>query len=256
VGVVIVSDAYGFHFGQPWWLLASTLIVPMVWLARRNLASLGRVRYAMALALRVMVILLLVILLARPMLVRKSRRATVIAVMDRSRSIPEASAEAALDYLTRAAAATGADNQFAVVDVAEAASISMLPSAETTVRRRNTTLSGQQSRLASGIEMAMAIAPPDTATRIVLVSEGNETEGDLKEVARTAAANKIPIDVLPLRYRYESEVLFRRLAAPSRARSGQSFFDGWRLLRGPGAGRPSICGFCWTAPQTCAANCY
>ena len=95
MGVVIVSDAYGFHFGQPWWLLASTLIVPMVWLARRNLASLGRVRYAMALALRVMVILLLVILLARPMLVRKSRRATVIAVMDRSRSIPEASAEEA-----------------------------------------------------------------------------------------------------------------------------------------------------------------
>jgi Ca-activated chloride channel homolog len=222
LGVVIVSDAYGFYFGQPWWLLASMLVVPVVWLARRNLASLGRVRYAMALLLRVIVILLLVILLARPMLVRKNRRATVIAVMDRSRSIPQASADSALDYLARAAALTGAENQFAIVDVAETASISMLPATEPTLRRRNTTLSGQQSRLASGIEMAMAIAPPDTATRIVLVSEGNETEGDLKEAARTAAANKIPIDVLPLRYRYESEVLFRRLAAPSRARSGQT----------------------------------
>jgi uncharacterized membrane protein len=68
----------------------------------------------------------------------------------------------------------------------------------------------------------MAIAPPDTATRIVLLTEGNETEGDLKEAARLAAANKIPVDVLPLRYRYEREVVFKRLAAPSRARSGQT----------------------------------
>jgi len=220
--VVIVSDAYGFHFGQPWWLLAGVLVVPLIWLARQNLASLGAARRTLAISFRVLVILLLVILLARPMLVRKSRRATVIAVMDRSRSIPEASAEAALNYLAQVVAAKGVEDQFAVVDVAEAASISMLPAAETTVRRRSTTLTGQQSRLASGIEMAMAIAPPDTATRLVLISEGNETEGDLREAARTAAANKIPIDVLPLRYRYESEVLFRRVAAPSRARSGQT----------------------------------
>jgi len=217
-----VSDAYGFYFGQPWWLIAGLLIVPIIWLARRNLASLGAVRRTMAIVCRVIVVLLLVAMLARPMLVRRSRRATVIAVVDRSRSIPTALAEGALDYLSSAAAAKEGEDQFAVVDIAEAASISRLPSGDTTLQRRNTTLTGQQSQLASGIEMAMAIAPPDTATRIMLVSEGNETEGDLKEVARTAAANKIPIDVLPIRYRYDSEVLFKRVAAPSRARSGQT----------------------------------
>jgi len=217
-----VSDTYGFYFGQPFWLLAGLVVVPMIWLARRNLAALGTTRRTMAMVCRVIVILLLVVLLARPMLVRKSRRATVIAVVDRSRSIPVELAEAALDYLSKAAVSKQGDDQFAVVDVAEVASISKLPSGDTTLRRRNTTLAGQQSRLDSGIEMAMAIAPPDTAVRIVLVSEGNETEGDLKEAARTAAANKIPIDVLPIRYRYDSEVLFKRVAAPSRARSGQT----------------------------------
>jgi len=218
-----VSDTYGFYFGQPFWLLAGLIIVPMIWLARRNLASLGGVRRTMAMVCRVLVILLLVALLARPMLVRKSRRATVIAVVDRSRSIPVELAEAALDYLSVAAALSKqGEDQFAVVDVAEAASISKLPSGDTAVRRRNTTLAGQQSRLDSGVQMAMAIAPPDTAVRIVLISEGNETEGDIREAARTAAANKIPIDVLPIRYRYDSEVLFKRVAAPSRARSGQT----------------------------------
>jgi hypothetical protein len=76
--------------------------------------------------------------------------------------------------------------------------------------------------LAEGIQMAMAIAPPDTAVRILLVSEGNETAGDLKEAARIAAANKIPIDVLVVQYEYEDEVIFRRLAAPAQARSGQT----------------------------------
>jgi uncharacterized membrane protein len=214
--------AYGFYLGQPWWLATGLVIIPMIWLARRNLAALGAGRRTAAIVLRVLAVLILVVLLTRPMLVRENRRATVIAVVDRSQSIPAPLGEAALDYLSRAVTAGKGANQLAVVDVAEAASISKLPSGDTAIRRRNTMLTGQQSQLAAGVEMAMAIAPPDTAARIVLLSEGNETEGDLKEAARTAAANGIPIDVVPLEYRYDREVLFKRVAAPPRARSGQT----------------------------------
>ncbi len=217
-----MTDTYGFYLGQPWWLLVGLVIVPMIWLARRSLVVLGTGRRIAAVVLRALAVLILIVLLARPMLVRESRRATVIAVVDRSQSIPARLGDAALEYLSRAVTTGKGVNQLAVVDVAEAASISKLPSGDTAIRRRNTTLTGGQSRLASGIEMAMAIAPPDTATRIVLLSEGNETEGDLKEAAKTAAANGIPIDVLPLEYRYDSEVLFKRVAAPPRARSGQT----------------------------------
>jgi Ca-activated chloride channel homolog len=217
-----VTDAYGFYFGQPWWLAAGIVIVPMLWLARRNLAALGRFRRTAAVALRIVVILLLAVLLARPTLVQKNRRATVIVVMDRSQSIPQQLSQAALNYVTKAVAKKGAQDRLAVVDVAEAARISKLPSDDIKVQQRDTQLTGRQSRLAGGVEMAMAIAPPDSATRIVLVSEGNETEGDLKEAAQTAAANKIQIDVLPLRYRYDKEVVFKRLVAPSWARSGQT----------------------------------
>jgi len=217
-----VSSAYGFYFGQPGWLLLGLVVIPMVWVARRNLAALGTARRVAAIVFRTIVVVLLVVLLARPMLVRKSRTATVIAVMDRSQSIPAHKSEAALDFLTQAAKARAGADRLAVVDIAESASISRLASTDTSIRRRNTTLTGRQSRLAVGLEMAMAIASPDSATRILLISEGNETEGDLKEAAKTAAANKIPIDVLPLEYRYSSEVLFKRLVAPPHARSGQT----------------------------------
>lgn len=213
---------YGFYFGQPWWLVGCILLVPVVWLARRNLTALGSVRRVLATVLRCIVILILIALLARPMVTRKSRRLTLIAVIDRSQSIPTKLQQASLDYLSGALVHKVPRDQLAVVDVAEAASISKLPCGDINIRQRNTTLNGQQSKLSDGIQMAMAIAPPDTAVRILLVSEGNETAGDLKEAARIAAANKIPIDVLPLRYKYDNEVIFKRLAVPSKARSSQT----------------------------------
>jgi hypothetical protein len=156
------------------------------------------------------------------MLTQKGEQLTLIAVIDRSQSIPVELQKASLDYLAKAVGAKDAGDRLAVVDIAEKASISKLPSDDVAIRERNPALRGDQSKLADGIQMAMAIAPPDTAVRIVLLTEGNETEGDLKEAARLAAANKIPVDVLPLQYQYEREVVFKRLAAPSRARSGQT----------------------------------
>ena len=217
-----MTYSYGFYFAQPWWLVACLLLVPIIWLGWRYLAALGPVRRTMAIVLRCLVALILIALLARPTLSRRSQRITLIPVIDRSQSIPVAHQQASLDYLEKALAGKAPRDQLAVVDVAEAASISKLPSGDVTIRRRNTTLTGGQTKLADGIQMAMAIAPPDTAVRILLVSEGNETAGDLKEAAQIAAANKIPIDVLPLRYQYANEVIFTRLAAPAQARSGQT----------------------------------
>jgi uncharacterized membrane protein len=215
-------NKYGFYFSQPWWLAGCILLVPVIWLARRNLAALGSVRRVLAIFLRCIVIFILIALLARPMITKKSRRLTLITVIDRSLSIPTELQQASLEYLSKALDQKIPSDRLAVVDVAEAASISKLPSGDISIRQRNTTLNGQQSRLSDGIQMAMAIAPPDTAVRILLVSEGNETEGDLKEAAQIAAANKIPIDILPLRYKYDNEVIFKRLAVPAKARSGQT----------------------------------
>ena len=214
--------ATGFYFTQPWWLLASALALPMLYFARRNLATLGPVRRYLAPALRVLVTVLLAVILARPVLTEKSEQLTVITVLDRSDSIPLDLREKSLTYLETALQAMPPEHRLAVIDVAEAAAISQLPSSDTDIRARNTTLLGSQSRLADGLQIALAIAPPDSAVRLLLVSDGNQTSGNLKETARTAAANGIPIDVLPLRYDYQNEVIFRRLAAPTQARSGQT----------------------------------
>ncbi|MBI9016643.1 MAG: VWA domain-containing protein [Phycisphaerae bacterium] len=220
--MAIMIAAYDFYFAKPWWLLACALIVPAIWIAWANLASLGNVRRYVAIGLRCLVIFLLAAMLARPKLAEENQTLAVMAVIDHSSSVPEALKNASFDYLDEVLAKKEAENMLAVVDIAEMASISRLPSRDTEIRRRNTTLNGSASDLAKGLQMAMAISPADTATRILLVSDGNETSGDLKEAARIAAANGIPIDVLPLRYNYEHEVIFKKLATPVQARSGQT----------------------------------
>lgn len=217
-----MNGTYEFYFAQPWWLLACVLLVPMIWLARQSLTTLGKTRRVLAQTLRVLVVIILALVLARPTLGKKSEKLTVIAVMDRSLSIPEDLQNSARGQLVSALANKPPADQFAVVDVAELASIEKLPATEVVIYERNTTLTGEQSDLARGVQMAMAIAPPDTGSRILLVSDGNETEGDLREAARLAGANRIPIDVLPLQYSHKREVVFKRLVGPNKARSGQT----------------------------------
>ena len=220
--IAAAADA-GFHLGQPWWLLGCALAVPVVWQTWRGVRT-GhqRGRRITSTVLRVLVVLILAIMLCRPTMNETDTRVTLIVVVDRSKSVPLSLQEAGTGYVERALASRRPGDQLAMVDVAEVAGIVILPSTGAEIRRRNTSLEGGQSLLADGIQMAMAIAPPETATRILFVSDGNETEGDLAGAGRIAAANGIPIDVLPLQYDYKREVVFRRLAVPSSARSGQT----------------------------------
>ncbi|MEN6309623.1 MAG: VWA domain-containing protein [Anaerohalosphaeraceae bacterium] len=211
-----------FYFAQPWGLVALLALVPILWFARRSLSSLGRVRRTFALGWRILLILLLAAMLGQLTRVQTNKQVTVVAVLDRSLSIPTELSGAMMGYLEKALKKKPEGGQLAVVDVAEAASISKLAGAGMELRERNTGLRGEQSRLADGVAMAMAIAPPNTAVRILFASDGNETEGDVKSAAQLAAMNGIPVDVLPLRYAYDSEVIFKNLAAPATARSGQT----------------------------------
>ena len=51
--------------------------------------------------------------------------------------------------------------------------------------------------IASALRLAMGLFPDGFARRIVLLSDGNETDGDSLAVAQVAKSEGIPIDVVP-----------------------------------------------------------
>ncbi|MFP4105065.1 MAG: VWA domain-containing protein [Phycisphaerae bacterium] len=220
--MAVLIATWGFRFSQPWWLAVGLLIVPLLWMGWRNLRSLGRARQITSLILRALVIALLAVLLARPNLMWKNEEMTLITVFDRSRSVPEPQQKRALQFLQERLKDKPAKHRLAVIDTAEYPTIAKLPSVDPGFRERALGLRGTETDLAAGFRMALTVAPPDSAVRILLASDGNENLGDLREVARAAAANGIPIDVIPLRYNHQREIVFRRIVAPSRLQKGQT----------------------------------
>lgn len=216
------------RFDAPAWLvLAPVLWALSVLIARKSLSGLGGASRWTALGIRALVILLLVGALAEPNWRKTSKDVSVTFLVDVSESVPAAMETRVADYVRQvrergAAAYPNRADRLGVVTVARDALVQTLPSRLAREMERVSLGRLDASNLASGLRMAMAVLPKDAANRIVIASDGNETAGSLFQAAEAARAAGIPIDVLPLRYRHESEVIVDKLVAPSTARRGEN----------------------------------
>jgi uncharacterized membrane protein len=125
------------------------------------------------------------------------------------------------------------------VTVGREAEIASQPDARSIVPDAEHAGDRDASNIAAGIRQALSILPPDTANRIVVVSDGNENVGNALAEAEVARANGIPIDVIPIEYEAANEVVFETLRAPTRARPGQTA-DLRLLLRSQGPAQGTV----------------
>lgn len=217
-----MADLLSIEFERPGWLILILLVLPAYLMARRSIGGLSPLKTHITFALRAIVITLLAMALARPAWQQRGEGLSVILLVDRSRSIPLQLQRAAEEYL-QAAVEVERDPQdrLGVITFANNATITQLP--ERTGRLEVSGELGELSgtNLAEAVRLALAVLPKDTASRLVLVSDGNETVDSVMTAAEAAKANNIPIDILELRYTHEREVIFDRLVAPARAREGQ-----------------------------------
>ncbi|MFO0836914.1 MAG: VWA domain-containing protein [Phycisphaerae bacterium] len=200
--------------------LALLAVVPLVILvARRSLAGLGPIRQPLAVALRCGVIALLALALAGPERVRVTDDQTAVFVLDHSASVPRDQQQAAFNFVKRAAREIrpGKD-RVALMTFDGAPTVEQLASDGLRVDRLGAGSKPYQTNLAGALRMAMALFPPDTARRVVLLSDGNENIGQALEDADAYAAAGVPIDVTPLRYEHQKEMLIERLTAPASAK--------------------------------------
>ena len=78
------------------------------------------------------------------------------------------------------------------------------------------------TNLDAAIRTAVAAMPPSRVARIVLLSDGNATDGG--DPWATAADANVPIWTVPLPVRSEPEVQLTRVEAPTQVRQGQPFY--------------------------------
>lgn len=210
------------QFEHPWLLLILFLVVPVLLLARLGAAGQGRGKLILSVIVRSILIAILAVSLARPSIVDRGENVTLMIIADVSRSIPRELQRESGRFLERVAEAKrNEEDRIGVVTVAEESEIRQTPDPDSVIQLDH---AGDLAAtdLAGAMRTAISLLPTDTANRVLLVSDGNETESNLLEAIELARANGIPVDVLPIEYEYGSEIVFEQLRAPNRARIGQS----------------------------------
>ncbi|MDW8107945.1 MAG: VWA domain-containing protein, partial [Armatimonadota bacterium] len=212
------------RFLEPIYLGLLPLALLGVWWSGRRILGISRARKRFVLALRFLVVTLLILALAAPQAVRPNRGTCVIFALDMSDSISDKGRQAALDYIKQALKSLGENDQAGLVVFGRDALVDFMP---TELRELPTIYSKPEpdgTNIAAAIRLASAMFPDGKNKRIVLLTDGNETEGNAQDAALVAATEGIEIDVIQLApTERDTEVLVLETQAPSEVKIGEPF---------------------------------
>ena len=225
LGSILSPGVAPVVFNRPQWLL---LLIPvtlvLIWIGRKSLSGMGTRLRRIALACRVLVAALLLAAVAEPQWTKEAEAVAVTAVVDVSRSQPGDTIGKTREFLAKAAGNARSIDLVGMVTAGREAYVQQLPRSVRSSESLEATDIGATdgTNLESAVRIALASMPPNAANRLLLVSDGNENIGSVMQAAKAAKAAGVPIDVLPIRYTNNAEVLVERLIAPSVSRQGEN----------------------------------
>jgi uncharacterized membrane protein len=212
----LLAVDWPISFARPVWLLLLLTIPVIVFVSLRWLNSLDRTRRRLAILARCAVIAAVAVALARIEFVRRNDNVAAMFLIDRSRSIPDERRDDAEEYIRRIIRNADRDDRVGVIGFDGEAKVELMASrGGFEVVGFGMPAEPDRTDIAAGMRMAMAAFPAGFSRRIVLMTDGNQNVGNLVEEIEAAAANEVGVDVVPLRYEYENEVLFDRVSVPS-----------------------------------------
>ena len=216
----------GFTLARPaalWWLV----VVPFVWLVGMT-AGIRRQRLARPVPwLRAGAMSLVIVALAEPLLTSGSGASSTVFVVDRSASIDRASAGQAEAWVREAIAAAGGSSRAAVVTFGGSPELAQpgLAAADAGDAWAEVPFPPEQATY-TDIESALALArtlPLGGSRRVVLLSDGAENVGEALAQSGQAAAEGLPIDVVPLGGTGQDDLRVDGVTAPAATWQGEPF---------------------------------
>lgn len=185
-----------------------------------------------ALVMRVTMAGLLVAALAGVSWPQQVDRQATVFVADVSQSTDGARQDVA-DFIDNAVAARRPDDVYAVVAAARGASVVQglsRASAPVVLPQADGGPPTDATELAAGLRLAADLLPAGYRSRIVLLSDGQETTGDAVAQARLLRARGVEVDAVSLPGATSPEVLLDSVAAPSVVHEGERFTIGVRAV--------------------------
>ncbi len=219
--------AFALTLLRPEWLLVLLAAPLFAWIALRSTKGRPRAGDWAALAARTILLAALALALCVPRVETDSKGRSVAYALDVSESMPPDALQRAGDFIRESSSLRGEEDDASFVVFADGAAVEA-PFARVSSTRRMEAVVIDPANLASKIprgesdadgalRIARAGFPPGGARRIVLVTDGNETRGDAAAAVRELVADHVDVQVVPVRYERQREVLVEKLVAPAAA---------------------------------------
>ena len=208
------------------------LSAPIVLLGMRSLTGLGKTRQRVAIGIRLLVMLLIVLILGGIRVQRTSKDLEIMVLRDIStstsmvRDYPAKTLKDAIDdYLKNASSVKDkpADDKIGEISFMQDALIDALPNTHLVQGTKAIREECTGTDPAAAIQLGLATMQKDSMHRLLLIWDGNPTMGDLDAAINAAVAAKVPIDVMPLHYDVQHEVMMDKIIAPSWRRKNEPF---------------------------------
>ncbi len=205
----------------PLWLLAA---LPLIWIAARRLGSSPGGRVALGAALRSLALMLVVAALMQPLLVVPLRGISIVYALDVSHSISPECVRAALDWI-EAADAHGRPAQARYVVFGDRARLlDRIDAARSILVTQGLAGAGSGAigQAATNLEEALSVASsgfaPGYSKRLVLLSDGNQNEGNVWRALTRLHAQAVRVFSVPARVSVDSDAWVEGVGVPEAPR--------------------------------------
>jgi uncharacterized membrane protein/Mg-chelatase subunit ChlD len=185
-------------FIAPQYLLLLGFIPIIIWLFWRSTTHLLPFRRSLVLILRVLMIALVVLSLSGLSVENATEQVNVMFVLDASDSIGEEAREAALSFIQRALKQMKKGDRAGLIVFGEDASVEFALQPDAAVAKIDSTVLGRATDVGRAVEVALAQFPAVGKKRIVLLTDGNETQGNAQESALVAQSLGVEMWSVPL----------------------------------------------------------
>jgi Mg-chelatase subunit ChlD len=200
---------------QPIWLVLLVPLLLALWAWRPPTR--------LMLALRALSFTLLLLSVCGLTLRLPSRVGTVVVVVDRSLSMPPDSSARAKEMIDLIQAERRGDDRLAVVAFGERVAVEQPPQTAPFAGFVNE-VGGNASRIAEALDTALALVPPDSPGRVLLLSDGRWTGRDPAGTVPLAAGRGVAIDYRLLQRPAADDLAIARIDAPATVDRGEAFF--------------------------------
>ncbi len=208
-------------FNAPFWLI---LLLPLwaytIWMVRQ-MQGLSRSQRVTALTLRLLICTLIVAALAGPELRLKTSGQAIAFVLDLSDSVPSKDQQRARQFVDQSMKSLGGSDVGSVVVAGAEPLLESAAGPSRPIPAIQSKVNPASSNLAAAVRLGIASLPGSKNRRVVLLTDGNETDGDLVQASEVASAEGITLDVVSLgSEREKAEAFVAEVTAPSDARLG------------------------------------